>query len=34
MALKRANLGRPTEIDYVNAHGTSTMADVRSSWAP
>ena len=26
MALKRANV-RPDEIDYINAHGTSTMAD-------
>jgi 3-oxoacyl-[acyl-carrier-protein] synthase II len=26
MALKRANLA-PSDIDYVNAHGTSTMAD-------
>jgi 3-oxoacyl-[acyl-carrier-protein] synthase II len=26
MALKRANVD-PSEIDYVNAHGTSTMAD-------
>ncbi|NOU07137.1 MAG: beta-ketoacyl-ACP synthase II, partial [Hyphomicrobiaceae bacterium] len=26
MALKRANL-QPSDIDYVNAHGTSTMAD-------
>jgi 3-oxoacyl-[acyl-carrier-protein] synthase II len=26
-ALKRANL-RPSSIDYVNSHGTSTMADV------
>ena len=25
-ALKRANMG-PSDIDYVNAHGTSTMAD-------
>src|SRR5690606_17551241 len=26
MALKRADLG-PEDIDYINAHGTSTMAD-------
>ncbi len=26
MALKRANM-KPSDIDYINAHGTSTMAD-------